>query len=410
MKNIALPLIVTLFLGLLVASCKNHKENKKTSYTTYGLEEPNPSTLAALANAIKSGYPEDKAKLHANFDFTVVSLQNNPNYIFKVEKPSNTYGAINFTRRLKQTKEMTLFFKKNKKLFNKLLLPKFGFFTLDIDGKKLRVLVEERLNITPGHQVIQRRIYENEEKNPDLREIAKQLAILVSLTSLTDMAWDNLPLIKEGKGLKVALVDVEEQIGSPYHTKHLTGFIGIPEEEQGYGKGLPGLFTMFPFYGDLIFDTAKRYLPKKAFAPIEEKMHSAKKLAKKISDRHKSIENFHKENNINYSTPFFPSSFMKKHTKNQELYELLIFINDAYAKERLEIYPKNLRLARELNLGSLNDIINMKENNLNLHLLKKHKTELLKNKIIHSYLSKKETKELETNKRIYFNGWSIFQF
>lgn len=410
MKNTDFYLIVILFLGLLVANCQDQKKNKKTNYITYGLEKPSPSTLEALAKAIKSHYPEDKAKLHANDGFAVVSLKNNPKYIFKIEKPSNSYGASDFTRRLKQTKEMALFFQKNKRLLNKLVFPKFGFFTLNIDGEKLRVLVEERLNITPGGQVVQRRIYENEEKNSQLKEIAKQLAILVSLSSLTDMAWDNLPLIKEGKELKVALVDVEEQIGSPYHTKHLTGFIGIPEEDGGYGKGLPGLFTMLPFYGDLIFGTAKKYLPKESFASIEEKMQIAKKLAKKISDRHKSIEDFHKENNISYSTPFFPSSFMKKHKKDQEFYKLLIFINDVYAKKNLEIYPKNLRLARELNLGSLNHILNIKRSSLNFYILKNHKAELIKNNILHSYLGKKERKELETSKRIFFNGWNIFQF
>lgn len=173
-------------------------------------------------------------------------LKEIPGVIFKM--PPNSAQEMNFFKQRCNNIKIAQKVCENNKSLKNIIIPNVDFIKED----NIELLAEEKLDFA-ATGAAQASLYEFCAKDPDLKETVKdyllQLVIFICETGLSDLNWENFPLLNDGSG--IGLYDLEDMSKD------------CPE------AGLKTLITKLP--SDEIFEAVKHTL-KQQFPDIYAKL------------------------------------------------------------------------------------------------------------------------------------------
>lgn len=163
-------------------------------------------------------------KLLGDFRSTVFELDSMPGVIFKYLP---TVAAAE--RRVANGRDCQKIAEENH--FDRLKIPKMEL--LELNGKKTTIIMEEKLDII-GDNSRQEEFYAMCSQDPALmkqfQEDMLQLAKFIALTGYTDVKYDNIALLNNGRG--IALIDLED-----FDDEYLGLYLGV-NQRPDLGDGL----------------------------------------------------------------------------------------------------------------------------------------------------------------------------
>ena len=149
---------------------------------------------------------------YTNAQNFVFNLKSNPNLIFKMVPPNRTArslgGVVSDAQQISQARFANMVKAVQvcaENRLNLLVIPRARMFEVD----EMTLIAEERLDINPNESV-QEHFYQLS----GLDETARQLAIFIAKTGLSDVVWRNIPVVDTAPEFqgnrRVALIDLEE--------------------------------------------------------------------------------------------------------------------------------------------------------------------------------------------------------
>lgn len=181
----------------------------------------------------------------------VFRLKGTPNFVYKISAPYLWQGreAANAKAMIEERFANMVKAKKISLLNNLslLIIPHAKKFDIEVAGIKYTFIAEEFLDFDPDKRV-QEKLYK--KYSTQMNETARQLAVFVAKTGFNDVAWRNIPILKEAEEFqcsrRVALIDLEHMDSSG------DGFLGCSNGSRGL------IFCVDEAQVDIVFQEACR--------------------------------------------------------------------------------------------------------------------------------------------------------
>lgn len=220
----------------------------------------------------------DYIKTFGGGEHACVTTEKIPGVLFKKDRnssPMNDY-VLKAERARKICKDLNLYL---------LYVPQ-----CEVVGFNDTFVMEEMVELVGNSWESQRAAYQWVVSTPELedyaQELFRQLTIFICLMKFSDVKYDNVPLMKNGR---VAFFDLDENGSVVGLTK------GSTSED--------GLFSMIPFeWIDQFMIVARNHLPSDNFSQVEAQLISFKDKAQKRKAYATKIHLFYEKNKVTYST------------------------------------------------------------------------------------------------------------
>jgi hypothetical protein len=181
----------------------------ESSPATFSLDENQREILNhVLARLQKYDVPTNVKILSSN-GIWVFSVEEIPNIIFKTSQAYVGFDGSFSQKRIEATeKAKSVIESENLYLLH---VPQQRLEHIEINGKTLEVLFEQRFDLLQGYQK-QKTLFQyclqDHDLQPFIKECVRQLIILIAKTGYQDVRYDNNPLLTNGKG--IALIDMDK--------------------------------------------------------------------------------------------------------------------------------------------------------------------------------------------------------
>jgi hypothetical protein len=214
-------------IDIVIAEARKQIDPKQKLEKGMDISEQTAAKIQGLMPKILGEQKDDELEWLSMGNNLVFKLAQHPQFVFKISKP-NCYrgedklrtGGNNKTdsrfENMVKAKEVCV---ANK--LDLLIIPHAKKFTVNVDGNDYAFIVEESLDCDPNESATEELYHKYSTK---LNETARQLAIFVAKTGFNDVAWRNIPILKEAQEFqgprRIALIDLEHMKST------VNGFIG----------------------------------------------------------------------------------------------------------------------------------------------------------------------------------------
>jgi hypothetical protein len=253
----------------------------------------------------------------------VFELDSDPGLIFKMSLKKSTPTSDNSTKARYESMIKAQTVVRTHQL-GLLHIPNAKFFTVDIQGKKVELIAEKKLDINPEGSAQEQHYYEYADR---LNEAIRQLAVFICKTGFSDVEWRNIPILNTkvdgGRNTQIALIDLEEMASSSI------GLFGKDRKRRGLVRCVTGE------QGKIIESVAKQYCIQtndfaEAAAKRREEVEDYKKLKEYYAKHH--IVSGYEPIRLDIASIEFPE-YPEKAKKLRELTEQIIHtMNDQILK------------------------------------------------------------------------------